>query len=249
VNAAIAALDAAMKELVFTPRTNLGQLLTKALALNPRQFESTSAAVLTSAITAAQAAYDNAQTSDTELEGLLITLQAALDGLSVNPSINFSSNVQISNAYRTNRAIETNSGYSNEGANVDMWSLQTSVYDKWRMYPDSNGIYFRFAKIIYGSGSPASTMLVPIDGILEDDTVLTISALAGSADYQWWMLEKQTGGPYPGTYIISNKADPNYVIAIRGDSNSTGSKVVVAKRGTMQSQYWTVPSLFTTTAP
>ena len=249
VNDAVAAVDAAIKGLVFTPRTNLGLLLAKARALNPAQFESVSAAALTTAIADAQAAYDDAQSSDPELEGLITALQAALDGLSINSSINFSSNVQIVNAYRSSRSIETNSGYSNEGANVDMWSLQSGVYDKWRMYSDSNGIYFRFAKIIYGSGSPANTMLVPTDGILEDDNVLTISGLAGAADYQWWMLEKQTDGPYPGTYIISNKADSNYVIAIRGDSNSTGSKVVVAKRGTMQSQYWTLPPLFTIAVP
>jgi len=87
VDAAAAALETAISQLVISPRVTLGQLLTTARAINLSSYTTETAAALTSAITAAQAVYDNADATDGDISASITALQAAIDGLVQNVNL------------------------------------------------------------------------------------------------------------------------------------------------------------------
>jgi len=243
VDAAAAALSSSISGLVVQPRIVLSQRITKARALNPAFYETASADSLAAGIVAAQAVYDNALASDTEMEAAIAALQAVFNGLRPTSSINFSARIRIRNAYRSNMCIEGYSGASGVGGNIDMWSTQTGYYDEWQLRADSNAIYFQMAKASSTSAF-SNNVLFPANGVLVSGTALTLAASSATTDNQWWLLERQANG----TYIISNKADPNLVIAINQDTANNGNGnpagyPIIATRGTMLSQYWTFPPL------
>jgi hypothetical protein len=85
--AQIPLLQAAINALVFSPRYNLGQLLITAKALNWDGLTSESVAKLTAAIASAEAVYENAASTDTEINAQITLLQAAIDGRQWNTTV------------------------------------------------------------------------------------------------------------------------------------------------------------------
>jgi ribosomal protein L30/L7E len=238
VDSAAAALAASISGLVVLPRIVLGELIARANAYNPALYEPDSYAVLAAGIVEAKAVYDNALANDVEIEAAIAALQAAINGLKM--PIDFSTKVQIRNAYRTTMYIEGYSGASGVGGRIDVWTAQTSDYDKWLLKPDSTQTYFQIAKVVNNSSPVTATnVLAPTGGTVVAGTQLTLAAPSATSDNQWWRLERQASG----AYIISNKANPNLVVAIIGDSTTNGTYLHLAVRDAQPSQVWTFPPL------
>ncbi|MCL2152459.1 MAG: alpha-galactosidase [Oscillospiraceae bacterium] len=246
VDSAAAALSSAINGLVVAPRLSLGNLITTASALDPSNYEPESADALAAGILAAQAVYNNASAGDAAYVAATAALQSVIDGLKLAFSFNYSTHLKIQNVYRSTRYIEGYSGTTSVGGNIGLWTLQTSAYDDWRVTPGTgaNAGYFQIYRC--SSVTAVSTScLYPMNGALADHTRITLAAGSSTSDAVWWKLERQPNG----SYIISSKAAPDMVLAINHDVNANGPTsastidttsgyIVIAARGTMQSQTW-----------
>jgi hypothetical protein len=118
------------------------------------------------------------------------------------------------------------------------WDFNTDLM-RWTLEPDADENYFRIVRANNASYTRNSQrndlVLMPADGGTAAGTEVVLARRSSSAQSQWWRFLRQADGQF----IITNRANPEMAIVLRGNSTASGTRIELGAL-TAESARWRI---------